>query len=86
MMDTIVKVFTKYDQRYERINVPRMADIVPQELDDDPDIRMAETATYDSYYPVIVEELLEGVVSVHYQKKEKGNEQAVRGSNPGHPD
>ncbi len=61
--ETITKVFTKYDQRIEQINVPTLRPIT---VDSDP-----FGLEYDivEYRPCEIEQVLEGVIFIHYRAR-----------------
>jgi len=68
-MDTITKVFTKYDDPVSQINVPSMSAIEVKELNDNTNLSIPETIwSFSPYYPMEIEHGLEGVIFVHYKR------------------
>ena len=68
-MNEIIKIFTKYDRIYKQINVPKMVTIQPIPLNDKTDISQSfETRMSIPYYPMELEEGLEGIRFVHYKR------------------
>ena len=65
--ETITRVFTKYDTTPQRIDVP-----IPLNDFESPDISIHNCWITASYQPTAIEQGLEGVVFVHFQRIHEG--------------